>query len=158
MSPADHEPPSAAQRYHVFGVPAGGNQAEQLLKTFDRAFEAAAFAKVVSAGGRYHRVRVETPASSREQDSPRRDLTDEEQPLRSRPGCLYKLLYAASILGGGLLSLALGFAGAFAIVIWNFQETGLALGPGVVTAIALTFAAGLTALVVKIHAALFRKR
>ena len=109
-------------------------------------------------GGRYHRVRVEAPASSREQDSPRRALSEEEQPLRSRPGCLYKLLYAASILGGGLLSLALGFAGAFYIVIWLSMETGLALGPRVVVPIALTFAAGLTALVVKIHAALFRNR
>jgi hypothetical protein len=157
MSPPDREPPPAAQRYQVFGVPAGGDQEEQLLKSFDRAFEAAAFAKLVSAGGRYHRVRVETPASSREQDRPRRALSDEQQ-LRSRPGWLFKLLYAGTLLGGGLLSLVLGFAGAFFLVIWLSTEAGLPLGPGVVLPIAVAFAAGLTALVVKLHAALFRER
>jgi hypothetical protein len=144
-------------RYRVFGVPAE-TQEEQLLKTFDRACEAAAFAKLVSAGGRYLQVRVEAPAGTDEQDDRSRELSDEQYQFRSRPGCLYRLLYIGSILGGGLLSLAFGFFGALCIVLWLADATGLRFGPNLVIALGMFLAAGLTALVVKLHAAVFRER
>src|SRR5262249_45410575 len=157
MNPPDREPTPAAHLYRVFGVPAGGDQGEQLLKTFERGFEAAAFAKLVSAGGRYLRVRVETLAGPGGQVGGREGMSKEPLQVPPRPGCLFKLAYISSLLGGAFVSLVLGFAGAFYIVIWLFREAGLALGPRVVVAIALAFAAGLTALVVKIHATVFRE-
>jgi hypothetical protein len=158
MGPPDRKQPLAAHRYQVFGVSAEGDQHEQLLKSFDHGFEAAAFAKLVSAGGRYHRVRVDSPVNSGEQDSPRRSLSDEQDLLRSRPGCLYKLLYVGSLLGGGLLSLALGFLCTVGVMAWFINATGWAPAGGVLLATFLAIASGLTALVVKVHAALFRER
>jgi hypothetical protein len=62
ITPDPRQSGGAAGRYCVFGVPVGGGGEEQLVKTFERAFEAAAFAKLLGAGGRYLRVRVEAPA------------------------------------------------------------------------------------------------
>jgi hypothetical protein len=43
-------------------------------------------------------------------------------------------------------------------MLWLGDATGVALGPRAILAIALAFAAGLTALVVKSHAVVFRER
>jgi hypothetical protein len=157
MTSPDHEKPTPARPYRVFGVPSDGVQGEQLLKTFDRAFEASAFARLVTAGGRYLHVRVESPATSDEQPGGRESVSDEPLHVAAGPGCLFKLLYVTTLLGGALVSLVGGFVGAFVIVVWIDEAIGEVLGPRAALAIALAIAGGLTFLVVKLHAAVFRE-
>jgi hypothetical protein len=150
-------PATAAYRYRVFAVPGEGDGGERLLRTFARAFEAAAFARLLSEGGRFARVRVEDAVKAGQAGGGREGPSAE--PLRAEPGpgAFYKSLYVGSLLGGGLLCLGLALVGALAAVVALARVAGVRAAPGVLLAIFLPLAAGLLALLAKIHAAVFRE-
>ena len=82
-----------------------------------------------------------------------------DRPLFSppRPGALHRWLFVSSLLAGGLLSLGVGFVAHFSFLVWIAEGTKLAPGPQLVVAIALVFAAGLTAVMVKLHSCIFQE-
>ena len=55
-SPRHDRPSPPVPAYQVFGIPAEGDQAEHLLKTFEQAEEAEAFIQFLSAGGQFLRT------------------------------------------------------------------------------------------------------
>jgi hypothetical protein len=152
-----HHQPSTGQQYQVFGVPVGGGPDEQLLKTCDHAFEAAAFAKLVTSGGKFVRVRVESPASSGAPDSRRQASRDAREELPPPPGCAYKLLYVTTLLCGAAVSLGVGLVVAFYAVVYLFLAANVELSTGVLLAIAMAIGSVLFALFMKIHTRLFRE-
>jgi hypothetical protein len=99
-------------------------------------------------------VRVDAPAGRR---GPK-VAGDEPSELPPRPGCLYKLLYAGSLLGFGLIALAVGFLAAFFFTVRLSMAIDVPLGPGLFFPTGLVISAGLIALVVAVHRVVFRER
>src|SRR5262245_41855515 len=115
--PERDTPSPTAQRYHVFAVTSRGE--ERLLKIFEHADDAQAFARFLSNGGNFLGIRVatvpaasepvrapspeptqDTPAQTHSATIPTENVSDEPLVCPPRPGGFYRFLYVSSALGG----------------------------------------------------------